>query len=68
MFCEFHVGSGVKYGSSKACCPDCANAYNVQLVVQILLILVLLGTCMVIGDGLLTPAISGKSYLMQDPD
>lgn len=25
-----------------------------------LLILVLLGTCMVIGDGLLTPAISGK--------
>lgn len=26
-----------------------------------LLILVLLGTCMVIGDGVLTPAISGKS-------
>ncbi len=26
-----------------------------------LLILVLLGTCMVIGDGLLTPAISGES-------
>ena len=26
-----------------------------------LLILVLLGTCMVIGDGLLTPAISGKN-------
>jgi len=25
-----------------------------------LLIVVLLGTCMVIGDGLLTPAISGK--------
>lgn len=25
-----------------------------------LLVLVLLGTCMVIGDGLLTPAISGK--------
>lgn len=31
-----------------------------------LLVLVLLGTCMVIGDGLLTPAISGRkkgSYL-----
>lgn len=27
-----------------------------------LLILVLLGTCMVIGDGLLTPAISGKLF------
>lgn len=27
-----------------------------------LLILVLLGTCMVIGDGLLTPAISGLSF------
>lgn len=26
-----------------------------------LLIVVLLGTCMVIGDGLLTPAISGKN-------
>lgn len=30
-----------------------------------LLILVLLGTCMVIGDGLLTPAISGK-HLFSD--
>lgn len=28
-----------------------------------LLIEVLLGTCMVIGDGLLTPAISGKNPL-----
>ena len=30
-----------------------------------LLILVLLGTCMVIGDGVLTPAISGKPLSSQ---
>lgn len=30
---------------------------------NVLLILVLLGTCMVIGDGILTPAISGKPLL-----
>lgn len=29
-----------------------------------LLILVLFGTCMVIGDGLLTPAISGNSFCL----
>lgn len=28
-----------------------------------LLILVLVGTCMVIGDGILTPAISGNSFI-----
>lgn len=32
-----------------------------------LLILVLLGTCMVIGDGLLTPAISGSFLVMNVP-
>lgn len=31
-----------------------------------LLILVLLGTCMVIGDGVLTPAISGKIFLAKN--
>lgn len=32
-----------------------------------LLILVLLGTCMVVGDGLLTPAISGISGFFYSP-
>lgn len=29
-----------------------------------LLLLVLVGTCMVIGDGILTPAISGKVFIL----
>lgn len=37
-----------------------ADAYRRNM----LLLLVLVGTCMVIGDGILTPAISGKSISM----
>lgn len=47
--------------------PTAKNSSRVKTVLEnhkslhvALLILVLLGTCMVIGDGLLTPAISGK--------
>ena len=47
--------------------PQAKNSSRVKLLLEkhkslhtALLILVLLGTCMVIGDGLLTPAISGK--------
>lgn len=47
--------------------PTTKNSSRVKAVLEnhkslhvALLILVLLGTCMVIGDGLLTPAISGK--------
>lgn len=47
--------------------PATKNSSRVKTVLEnhkslhiALLILVLLGTCMVIGDGLLTPAISGK--------
>lgn len=47
--------------------PPTKNSSRVKTVLEnhkslhvALLILVLLGTCMVIGDGLLTPAISGK--------
>lgn len=47
--------------------PEVKNNSKVKLLLEkhkalhtALLILVLLGTCMVIGDGLLTPAISGK--------
>lgn len=47
--------------------PQTKNSSRVKSVLEnhkslhiALLILVLLGTCMVIGDGLLTPAISGK--------
>ena len=32
---------------------------------NVLLIIVLLGTCMVIGDGILTPAISGRFLIAQ---
>lgn len=47
--------------------PESKNSSRVKAIVEkykalhtALLILVLLGTCMVIGDGLLTPAISGR--------
>lgn len=36
-----------------------------QLARKILLFIVLMGTCMIIGDGVLTPAISGLSILGQ---
>lgn len=46
--------------------PPSKNSSRVKMVLEkhkslhiALLLLVLLGTCMVIGDGLLTPAISG---------
>lgn len=32
---------------------------------KVLLLIVLLGTCMVIGDGILTPSISGKQLFVQ---
>lgn len=47
--------------------PEMKNSSRVKMYLEkhkglhtALLILVLLGTCMVIGDGLLTPAISGR--------
>lgn len=47
--------------------PEKKNSSRVKFVLEkyrwlhtALLILVLLGTCMVIGDGVLTPAISGR--------
>lgn len=33
-----------------------------HILQKVLLIIVLFGTCMVIGDGILTPAISGKHH------
>lgn len=33
-----------------------------RVLQRVLLVLALIGTCMVIGDGVLTPAISGKLY------
>jgi KUP system potassium uptake protein len=35
-----------------------------QVLQRILLVLALIGTCMVIGDGILTPAISGKEFVL----
>jgi KUP system potassium uptake protein len=35
-----------------------------QVLQRILLVLALIGTCMVIGDGILTPAISGKEFML----
>ena len=50
--------------------PEKSNSSRLKLLLEKhkslhtgLLILVLLGTCMVIGDGLLTPAISGTSLI-----
>ena len=47
--------------------PESKNSSKVKVILEkykalrtALLIVVLLGTCMVIGDGLLTPAISGR--------
>ena len=49
--------------------PEKKNSSRVKMYLEkhkflhtALLILVLLGTCMVIGDGVLTPAISGKIH------
>ena len=36
---------------------------NHKLAQQVLLLVVMLGTCMLIGDGVLTPAISGEKLL-----
>lgn len=54
--------------------PEKNNKSKVKLYLEkrkglhtALLILVLLGTCMVIGDGLLTPAISGESLSSNTP-
>lgn len=48
--------------------PESRNSSKVKMLLEenkalhtALLVLVLLGTCMVIGDGLLTPAISGNT-------
>ncbi|CAK9160589.1 unnamed protein product [Ilex paraguariensis] len=53
--------------------PEKENSSRVKLLLEkhkslhtALLILVLLGTCMVIGDGLLTPAISGSEAMFAD--
>ncbi len=49
--------------------PEKKNSSKVKFLLEkykalhtALLILVLLGTCMVIGDGVLTPAISGRLF------
>jgi KUP system potassium uptake protein len=39
------------------------NSRTAQII---LFIVVMLGTCLVIGDGILTPAISGKNILPQN--
>lgn len=51
--------------------PETRNSSKIKLLLEkhkrlhtSLLLLVLLGTCMVIGDGVLTPAISGNSISM----
>ena len=38
-----------------------------RVLQRLLLLLALLGTCMVIGDGVLTPAVSGRSLLPPPP-
>lgn len=55
--------------------PEKKNSSRVKMLLEkykglhtALLILVLLGTCMVIGDGVLTPAISGRYFLAKRVD
>lgn len=57
--------SAYKYGfsgQSTACLPLKRFLEKHKKSRTVLLIVVLLGACMVIGDGVLTPAMSGRQY------
>lgn len=59
---EYNGSSSLEMAAQSGFAARLKSTLEKQRVLQkVLLVLALIGTCMVIGDGVLTPAISGKS-------